>query len=87
MKDEPKKDTQRLGPWARSAIAVAVVVVCGVAFALVGAFVGIFISNSRWPDSNLAGLVGILYGFPIGFVVGCCLAGITYPYWRTLLGS
>ena len=33
----------------------------------------------KWPDSNLAGMVGMFYGFPIGAAVGA-IVGIGLAY-------
>jgi hypothetical protein len=89
MSDEAEKDSgrSRSGTGMRILATLFMVVSCGCGCGIVGAFVGISVCCSRWPDSNLAGLVGIFYGLPIGFAVGSCLAGITYPLWRTLFDS
>jgi hypothetical protein len=49
---------------------LASVLACGGMGAIAGALIGICYCCYRWPDGNLAGLVGIFYGFPIGFAVG-----------------
>jgi hypothetical protein len=64
-------------------IAVAIVVGCCCTFAAAGAFVGILYCCSRWPDSNLAGLVGIFEGSRIGLAVGASV-GIAILIWRSL---
>ncbi len=82
MSDEPVEEPQRFSQPGGFVGCLLIVLGSAGLFATLGTFVGIFICCYRWPDSNLAGLVGIFYGFPIGLAVGV-LAGLAFQFWRT----
>jgi hypothetical protein len=84
MSDEAHKDLENSRPLGRPVGCLFFVLGGGIISAAAGAVVGSFVYCSKWPDSNLAGLVGMVHGFPIGLAVGCCLAALAYPFWRTV---
>jgi hypothetical protein len=79
MTDALEKDAGQPDPWGPWIVALLIVVGCGCSFAIVGMFVGVVICCAKWPDSNLAGMLGIFYGFPIGAAVGA-VVGIALAY-------
>jgi hypothetical protein len=74
-----EKDAGQPDPWGRWIVALIIIVGCACSFAIVGAFLGIIVCCAKWPDSNLAGMVGIFYGFPIGAAAGAVI-GIALAY-------
>ena len=81
MSDKPDEDgRERDTPGLLLRIAIGAVV--GVpAFAFVGTLVGCY---WLWPESNLCGLLPILYAIPIGAPIGGCIGALTMlvPKWR-----
>jgi hypothetical protein len=90
MSDEPN-DQEGIGPmWAYRVQRLVLACVLVFGSAVVGGAIAIVPTlllgcTVLWRDSNLCGLIAIIVGFPIGFVLGGTAAVIAHRYWWPFL--